>query len=89
MAERLNYMSVRLIDEAKPICDWLSRLLEDPEGGPARLLIASDVLLFPMDQHALHDGSAAALSRLATLSAPPHIESWDLLPGCYCMSRPN
>ena len=38
-----------------------SAVLEDPEGGPTRKLIAGDILLFPHGSaHALHDGSDAA-----------------------------
>src|SRR5438132_14247276 len=38
-----------------------SAVLEDPEGGPTRKLVAGDILLFPHGSaHALHDGSDAA-----------------------------
>jgi len=38
-----------------------SAVLEDPEAGPTRKLVAGDVLLFPHGSaHALHDGSDAA-----------------------------
>ncbi len=66
--------------------DWLSRLIEDPEGGPTRLLIAGDIPSFPHGSaHALHDGSDAA-------PAPARyacgllltVDSGNLPPGCYC-----
>jgi AraC family transcriptional activator of mtrCDE len=39
-------------------------VLEDPEGGPTRKLIAGDIVLFPHGSaHALHDGSDAAPAR--------------------------
>src|SRR5258708_14624993 len=38
-----------------------SAVLEDPEGGPTRKLVAGDILLFPHGSaHALHDESDAA-----------------------------
>ena len=38
-----------------------SAVLEDPEGGPTRKLVAGDILLFPHGSaYALHDGSDAA-----------------------------
>ena len=88
MAYDLDNMLVRLIDEAEMenTRDWLSRLIEDPEGGPTRLLIAGDIPSFPHGSaHALHDGSDAA-------PAPARyacgllltVDSGNLLPGCYC-----
>jgi hypothetical protein len=92
-AYNLDNMPVRLIDEAEMenTRDWLSRLIEDPEGGPTRLLIAGDIPSFPHGSaHALHDGSDAA-------PAPARyacgllltVDSGNLLPGATVISRPN
>jgi len=44
-----------------------SAVLEDPQGGPTRKLIAGDLVLFPHGSaHVLHDGSEAPLPRPAS-----------------------
>ena len=58
--ERLLSLGARHKDIGQgPDVSWV--VLEDPEGGPTRKLVAGDILLFPhRSAYALHDGSDAA-----------------------------